>query len=173
MENLSPEEQAVYDLICANNRITQLQICKSEKWLGISKHEEHLNIDKRESTLRRIREIIRGMRLKHNLPILSDTSGYYILKTDAEAELYIKRLERSAKAAAKSFMVTYAVMKKTLGVKSDYFEEAEKLASTPSVAERSKAIQKTVKEANKIIVREHIRRKNNGDEFPPQQNRLF
>ena len=124
--NLTTDEKAVYDCIVnSNGRVTQLQISRAAPNLGSSaKHEGYLSHD---STLRKIREIIRTLRLKHKMQILSDKKGYFLKRTDEDAKTYMETLERSAKASAKSFMVTYAEMSKILGIRSDFFEKQGKL----------------------------------------------
>ncbi|MGB4268976.1 MAG: hypothetical protein WBK20_07320, partial [Spirochaetota bacterium] len=76
-----------------------------------------------ESTLREIRQIIRDLRIKHSLFILSDKNGYWIMKDREEAVRYITRIEKTAKAAAKAYYVTYNAMKRNFGINSDYIEK--------------------------------------------------
>lgn len=131
--NLTPEEQSVYDLISQNKRITQLQLSRQ---VFVGCHEKFEAYDKpKASTLRKVRQIIRDLRIKHDKAILSDSDGYWVMKDKKEAEKYIKRLEQSARSQAKSLMVTYEVMRKNFGVTNAFFE------------------------SNEILVREHKRRK--------------
>ena len=53
---LTDDEQCILNLISStNNRITQQEIAASQRWLG--SHPVH-EIDRRESTLRKIRQVI-------------------------------------------------------------------------------------------------------------------
>ena len=59
---LTDDEQCVLNLISsANYRITQQEIADSERWLGSHPIYE---IDRSESTLRKIRQVIRDLRIK-------------------------------------------------------------------------------------------------------------
>ena len=120
---LTPEEQIVYDLISNSKRITQIQIAKSAKWLGHHpKHEAHLNIPPKASTLRKIRQIVRDLRIKRNVLILSDDEGYWVVNNRDEAVEYLQRIEKMAKAQAKAWHETYSAMRKNFNINSDYFD---------------------------------------------------
>lgn len=122
----SDKERVVYDLIESNDRITQLGICKSIPFIGLHPEwEGYLPINKKESTLRNVRHIIRSMILNNDAPIIADRRGYYIPKTDEEIQAYIHRKEKTAKAQAKSHLVTYHQIVKIFGerAKSDYFDQ--------------------------------------------------
>ncbi|NBQ17692.1 hypothetical protein EBU24_05235 [bacterium] len=122
---LTNDEQSVLSLIAtANYRITQQEIADSERWLG--SHPVH-EIDKRESTLRKIRQIIRDLRIKRGYMILSDTNGYWLMNDRQEAIEYCERIERMAKAQAKAWFETYTAMRKNFNLTSDYFEQQGKL----------------------------------------------
>ena len=121
---LTKEENAVYSIIANADRITQLQISKHIGWLGCHPdHESHLNINKQQSTLRKIRQIIRDLRIKHGISILSDINGYWLIKNPQEATEYISRIEKTAKAQARAWFETYSAMKKNFGIRSDYFDK--------------------------------------------------
>ena len=126
---MTQDEKIVYDLIVnSTGRITQLQIAKSAAWLGSHPvHEAHLDIDHQQSTLRKIRQIIRDLRIKHKLFILSDVKGYWIMKDRSEAIEYVTRVERTAKAQAKAWYTTYQSMRRNFGINSDYFEKQGEL----------------------------------------------
>jgi hypothetical protein len=124
--NLSKNEQIVYDLIRnCDRRITQLQIARAAPQLG--SHEKHEGYMSMDSTLRKIRQIVRDLVMKHGLHILSDGKGYWIKQSQEEAEKYMKIFERQAKASAKSYMQRYHVMSKVFGIRSDYFDQQGKL----------------------------------------------
>jgi hypothetical protein len=121
LPQLNPDEQAVYDLIVnCPNRITQQQIAIAEPRLG--SHSRHEGYMSEASTLRRIRQIIRDLRIIHGLFILSDKNGYWIMKEREEATKYLARIERVAKATAKGYFETYRAMQRNFSVKSEYFD---------------------------------------------------
>lgn len=122
---LTVEEQIVLDLITNTPyRITQQDIAKSYKWLG--SHPKH-EAERHETTLRKIRQIIRDLRIKHYYMILSDAKGYWMMKDKAEAIEYCDRIERMAKSQAKAWFETYNAMKKNFGLKSQYFDQQGEL----------------------------------------------
>ena len=122
---LNNDEQCVLNLISnANYRITQPEIADSERWLG--SHPIH-EIDKKESTLRKIRQIIRDLRIKKGYMILSDSNGYWLMKIRQEAVEYCERIERMAKSQAKAWFETYNAMRKNFNLTSDYFDQQGKL----------------------------------------------
>jgi hypothetical protein len=122
---LNYDEQCVLNLISsASKRITQQEIADSEKWLG--SHPIH-EIDKKESTLRKIRQIIRDLRIKKGYMILSDSNGYWLMKNRQEAIEYCERIERMAKSQAKAWFETYNAMRKNFNLTSDYFDQQGKL----------------------------------------------
>lgn len=126
--NLNKEEQAVYDEIAhCEGRITQLQLAR-KVFVGCHERFEEYNTPK-ESSLRKIRQIIFDLRMKHDLQILSDRKGYYLMKKGyvEDAKRFIDELEITAKAQAKSYFARYKKMSVTLGVKSQYFEQQGKL----------------------------------------------
>jgi len=126
---LTKEENAVYSIIANSDRITQLQISRHIGWLGCHpEHESHLNIDKQQSTLRKIRQIIRDLRIIHGIAILSDINGYWIVKNEGEAKEYISRIEKTAKAQAKAWFETYSAMKKIFNIQSEFFDKQLKLS---------------------------------------------
>lgn len=106
-------------------QITQLEIARSEKWLGC--HEREIGVVQctLESTVRQIRQIIRNLRINHMVPILSDSYGYFLPSTIDEAHEYIERTEREARSRAASSIETYRIMKKSLGISSNFFEKLE------------------------------------------------
>ena len=123
---LTEDQKTVYDLIVnSGGRITQLDIVKKAPQLGShEKHEGYMTID---STLRKVRQIIRDLRIKNGLFILSDRNGYWVMKSEEEKREYLRRLEKTAKASAKAYYVTYEAMKRNMGVNSEYFEKQTSL----------------------------------------------
>lgn len=136
--NLSPEERAIMRVLYAawtsgsTAHITQRELAKSEAWLGC--HEKH-EFDKvqnpTETTLRKVRQIVRDLRLKHNAPILSDRDGYWIPSDSREVQEYLQRIEQEAKSQAAAWFETYKAMKGTFGVSSAFFEGSQSLFEKP------------------------------------------
>lgn len=122
MKQLTPQEQTVYDIILHSpKKITQQQIAKLAPQLG--SHEKHEGYMTQDSTLRKIRQIIRTLRISHGLFILSDKTGYWIMKDKSEARQYVARIEKTAKAQAKAWHVTYQAMRRNFGINSEYFDK--------------------------------------------------
>lgn len=132
-DKLTKEERAVAELLYDYwhvSPLTQKQIAKHKRWLGCHpRHEADIVANKLDSTTRQVREIIRTLRIVHKLPILADRDGYYFPKDDAEAKGYIERMEREARARARSSIETYQAMRDSLGITSGLFEEMAKNAS--------------------------------------------
>ena len=122
---LTDDEQCILNLISStNNRITQQEIAASQRWLGSHPIYE---IDRKESTLRKIRQVIRDLRIKKGYMILSDAKGYWIMKDRQEAIEYCERIERMARSQARAWFETYNAMRKNFNLSSDYFEKQGKL----------------------------------------------
>lgn len=141
--SLKGDETAVLDVIqgasLAGESITQREIANTKPWLGCHpKHEGHLSRTA-DTTLRRVRSIIRDLRLAHGVPIISSKAGYRLPGGEDEAKAYLKRMEREAKARAWSSLETYRGMSKILGMKSAYFEGVEKLHAQLELFGKSKA----------------------------------
>lgn len=152
---MNSEEIIVYQLIKNSpGRITQLQICRSGAWVGSHpKHEAHLPIDHEQSTLRKVRQIIRDLRLKQNLPIISDKDGYWIPTTQGEAEEYILRIERTARAQAKAWNETYSAMNKMFNVRSNYFEQQKltEMEDTQNKDEQKFKLSRALEIATRVV----------------------
>lgn len=103
--------------------ITQLDIAKSERWIGCHpKHEVNIYNGKTDTTTRMIRQVIRDLRIKYNMPILSSVKGYKLVETRQEASEYLERIEREVKARNKSSFETYTAMKNALGVSNSFLD---------------------------------------------------
>lgn len=127
MQKLNKQEAIVYDLIVAASpkTITQLEISRLAPQLG--SHEKHEGYISQQSTLRKIRSIVRDLVMKHGLYIGAGRAGYYIVKTPEQIKEYMDRFENQAKASAKSYLQRYNVMSKNFGIKSRYFDSQSKL----------------------------------------------
>lgn len=107
-------------------KITQNEIARTEEWLGCHpKYEDDIVKNKRASTLRQVRQIIRNLRVKYDIPILSDNKGYWLPLTTQEVEEYVERMENVARAQAASWHQTYQAVKRTLNVTSSFFDQFE------------------------------------------------
>lgn len=122
---LTPVEKVVYEYIQYNKRITQREIALSQGFLGCHPiHEKDIGLSNpSETTLRKVRQIIRDIRIKHNAPILSDVKGYYIPTTREEVAEYLHRMERMAKSQAAAWHETYKCMKHNFDITIDFFEQ--------------------------------------------------
>ena len=133
--NLSPEERAIMRILYgawqqsgSRVHITQRDLAKSEAWLGCHEtHEGDKVQNPSETTLRKVRQIIRDLRLKHNAPILSDRDGYWIPSDSREVQEYLQRIEQEARSQAAAWFETYKAMKGTFGVQSAFFEGSQSL----------------------------------------------
>lgn len=123
---LTNEEKLVYDeIVACDGRITQLQLARK---VFVGCHEKFEGYDNpKQSTLRKIRQIIRDLRMKHGLFILSDEEGYWVMREKSEAKIYIERMERIAKATTKGYFDTFRAMQKAFGVTSEYFSKQGEL----------------------------------------------
>lgn len=130
---LTPEERAVMTILWRNfkegkGRVTQIDIARSEPWLGCHQKHEYDKVERPdETTLRKVRQIIRDLRVIRYAPILSDRNGYWIPSNEKEVEQYLDRLEKEAKAQIISWLETHRSMKVTFGVSSEYLEDQQKL----------------------------------------------
>lgn len=112
---LTQEERAVMaclvNTVNTNSFITQIDIAKTERWLGCHpKHEANIVNNEFETTTRRVRQIIRDLRVKYKVPVVSNTNGYKIASSQDEAEEYLKTVERQIRAQAKSLFETRDAM---------------------------------------------------------------
>ena len=129
---LSEEERAVMNCLLPTfgahtngkrRKITQSQIAQNARWMGSHPHENYSS----ETTLRKIRQVIRDLRMKRGAPILSDTNGYWIPEDKSEIDGYIEQLELIAKAQTKAWFETYEAMKRIFDIHSEYFEGKNRL----------------------------------------------
>lgn len=127
-QRLSEEERRVMRVLHGayrdgKGKVTQREIAQSEHWLG--SHPKFEDFQTSETTLRKVRQVIRDLRLKHNAPILSDRDGYWMPTTEGEVTEYLARIEQEAKAQTKAWFETYKAMKSTFSVNSSFFDSME------------------------------------------------
>jgi len=133
---LPNEHKVVAGLLVGGAHVTQRNIVDSAGWLGCHpKHEKMVAVDEWESTTRQVRQIIRDLRITYGIPVLSDSSGYYLPATEAQAKKYLDRMEKEARARASAALETYRAMKAALGISSPFFDaQAQQQATTTSTA---------------------------------------
>ena len=114
------------DRYVPGGRISQRAIAISEPWLGCHpEHETNVVRNEFESTLRKVRQIIRDLRIIHKIPVLSDSDGYFLPSTQEEADEYLKRVESEARARAASSLETYRAMRDMLTDGNKFFDAIE------------------------------------------------
>lgn len=124
-ERFNDEERAVLNILMRHfndRKVTQLEIARSERWMGCHpKHEADIRSNKMETTTRQVRQIIRDLRVKWEVPIISDVKGYWIVNSQEEAQEYLSRLEIEAKAQIKSWIETSDAMERALNIHNLFF----------------------------------------------------
>lgn len=125
--DLDQNEQAIIRLLHERwnerKQTTQAQIARAVLGLGHhERHEDGLPTKKNESTLRKVRQIIRDIRVNHGIPILSDSCGYWLPYNIEECQTFIAKMERTAKAHMAARYETYRAVERSLGLRSDFFE---------------------------------------------------
>lgn len=135
-KNLSNEERAVMTVLWVKwqrgtGKATQTDIAKAEPWMKChEKYEQGVVINPDETTLRKVRQIIRDLRVIHFAPILSDRHGYWIPTSENEVDAYLKRIESEAKAQIKSWIETGKSMKIAFGVTSQFLNDQQTIWPT-------------------------------------------
>lgn len=136
---LSADEEAVLALLITHwggRPLRQDQIADAERWMGAHPvHEQH-RAPSRQSTLRKVRGVINSLRVARSVPVLSVAaglkSGYYLPLTFDDAEGFLVQREAQSRAQARSHMVTYNAVAKSLGLRSVYFEALRVADETPA-----------------------------------------
>lgn len=104
------EQVRVLDVLASSKeKLTQRQIADACPGLG-AHHREHdagiVSQVSTETTLRRVRQIVRDLRVLRHVPILSDPKGYWLPRTEDEIAEYVERVEKQARATADSWFET-------------------------------------------------------------------
>lgn len=122
---MSDEEKAVTNVLVRHYGkapISQSYIAKTEDWMGC--HEKHETPRRpNQTTLRKVRQIIRDLRVKYQIPILSGRGGYWIPRNETEAKDFLKKTEAEAVAHYISRRKMYMAMADVLGEKSEFFQQ--------------------------------------------------
>lgn len=115
-----------------DGKITQKTLAEQLPHIG-----GHPKYDSRteDTTLRKIRQVIRDLRTKRWAPILADVDGYWIPNNEREAKEYIERMEKEVRARVVASFETYRAMKESLGISSTYLDGQEKLLELPLAGE--------------------------------------
>lgn len=125
---LTDEERAVMSVLVLTfkmdrYKVSQRDIARSVRWLGCHPtHEAMIARNKWETTTRQVRQIINDLRLKYQVPILSDRHGYWIARRESEAREYLSRIELEVKSLVKANFERYKAMKEALDISSEYME---------------------------------------------------
>lgn len=120
LHKLNDEEKQIYTIIFQANRIKQEEVAKRTIVGYHPKYEKA----KLESTERKVRQIVHDLRIKHGIPLISDSKGYFIAhKVDDSVEAYMAKLS----ATLVSHLVTYNILKKHFGMTNKQVEEQLKL----------------------------------------------
>jgi hypothetical protein len=97
----------------AGAKVTQRRIAEDADWIGVHPSYEGTAKDAGfiETSSRRVRQIVRDLRLKYGLPILSDSDGYYFPFSAQDQEKYIKRVEMEVAARNRASLETIEKMR--------------------------------------------------------------
>jgi len=111
-----------------DGKVTQKAIAEALPHIG-----GHPKFDSRteETTLRKIRQVVRDLRTLRWAPILADVDGYWLPDNEREAKEYMVKLEREVRARVVASFETYKAMRESLGVSSTYLDGQEKLLDLP------------------------------------------
>lgn len=123
LADLSTEERTVLSLIAftapklPGGRITQRELALHEKWMGAHpEHEAHLpGAAEFDTTLRKVRQVIRDLRIAHHAPILADKAGYFIPASEEEVRVYMRRWEGTVRAQIAGWAETYRELRAAFG----------------------------------------------------------
>lgn len=128
-----PEDRWVAEYILHKweswKKVTQRELAEAAPWIGPHVHFETKAAEKGffDTTTRRVREIVRNLRVKHGMPILSDHDGYYFPWYPDQCRLMLTKMEREVYARARSSYETYREMQKIFGVSSEKMERFGKI----------------------------------------------
>jgi hypothetical protein len=105
---------------------SQREIAQTEAWLGCHpEHEADIRHGRFDTTTRMVRQIIRDLRVVHNIPILSDRKGYWLPETKEECDKYMADMEGRAKAQAAAAVETFNAMSAATGFTSEVMKKLQ------------------------------------------------
>lgn len=119
-----------------DGKITQKAIAEQLPHIG-----GHPKYDSRteDTTLRKVRQVIRDLRTLRWAPILADVDGYWLPQNEMEGKEYMMKMEREVRARVAASFETYTAMKESLGLSSDYLEGQQRLLDMPLAGEAKSA----------------------------------
>ena len=117
-------------------KITQRELADAVPDLGRHQREK---VPTEETTLRKIRQVVRDLRVLRWAPVISDGDGYWIPRNEAEAREYIERMEAEVKARVAASFETYRAMRESLGITSNFLDRQERLMNLPLSATATSA----------------------------------
>lgn len=118
--------RVLYNRMTGNlGKVTQEDLVRILPQLG--NHPKHEKPPTMDTTLRKVRQIIRDLRVKHWAPILSDKEGYWIPQTKEEAQEYMNRVEGEIRARVAASFETYKCMKESLGIANTFLDKQASL----------------------------------------------
>jgi hypothetical protein len=103
------QTQVLNALVLAHGKLTQRNLVDACPGIGAHRREVDAGIvspTSLETTLRRVRQIVRDLRVELRVPILSDPSGYWLPRTEDEVAEYVDRVEKQARATARAWFET-------------------------------------------------------------------
>lgn len=127
-QRFTAAQKAVLRLLWVNwgRHFSQREIAKSETWIGCHpEHEAEIMRGMLDTTTRMVRQIIRDLRVGHNIPILSDRQGYWLPETQEECDKYMASMELRAKAQAKAAVDTFNAMSEATGFTSEFMKKLQ------------------------------------------------
>lgn len=96
-------------LVLSSGKVTQRDLVELCPGVGAHRREVDAGVASpasMETTLRRVRQIVRDLRVELRVPILSDPSGYWLPRTEDEVAEYVDRVEKQARATARAWFET-------------------------------------------------------------------
>ena len=103
------QTQILNALVLAHGKLTQRDLMDACPGIGAHRREVNAGVaspTSMETTLRRVRQIVRDLRVDLRVPILSDPSGYWLPRTEDEVAEYVERVEKQARATARAWFET-------------------------------------------------------------------
>jgi hypothetical protein len=105
-DTATQEQREVLDVLTTTlGKVTQRDLAKRCPMLGRHWREQATAADD-ETTLRKVRQVVRDLRVELRVPILSDPKGYWLPRTDDEVVEYVDRVEKQARATARAWFET-------------------------------------------------------------------
>lgn len=133
LNKLSNAERQIYIIIHRNKRVKMAELARQTALGDYETYEE----SQEGTTKRKVRKIIRDLRIKHRIPIMSDIKGYFLAHVQAEAVDFMGRIEKRLV----SHLIMYHTFKKMFNVECSEVEEQLKLFDLDQEEAKSTLIQ--------------------------------